>query len=118
MSARLLAPLAAAVAVVVLGSSIVTASLRSGQPHRSVVALRTAGGVRARHIRESNAQLFDTGYETCSALGLPRLARQYTLPISAEPAARAYAAQFEPAMRAGTYRGCVKALREPAATPP
>jgi hypothetical protein len=116
VSGRLLA-VVAAVALVLIGSATVTELLRPPGTQRSPTPLRAADGVRARQVRESNEQLFDSGYETCAALGLARLARQYALPRRPEAAARAYAGQFEPAMRAGTYRGCVKALRESAGNP-
>ncbi len=116
MSARVIV-LAAVVALLLLASGVVTGLLRPPRTQPSPGPLRATGGVRARQVQESNRQLFDTGYETCAALGLPRLARQYGLTPTPERAARAYAAQFEPAMRAGTYRGCVKALRESTGSP-
>lgn len=111
MSMRLLAA-AGVLALALLGSGAVTGLLRPPRAKRSVPALRAVDAVRARQVRESNEQLFDASYETCAALGLPRLARQYAVPPRPERAAGAYAAQFEPAMRVGTYRGCLKALRE------
>ncbi len=117
MSGRLVA-VAVVVALVLLGGGTLTELLRPRIAQRSPNPLRAADGVRARQVHESNQQLFDTAYETCAALGLARLARQYALAPRPEPAARAYAAQFEPAMRVGTYRGCVKALRESTASPP
>jgi len=116
VSGRLVA-VTVVVALVLLAGGALTELLRPRIAQRSPETVRAAHGVRARQVRESNQQLFDTSYETCAALGVARLARQYALAPSPDAAARAYAAQFEPAMRVGTYRGCVKALRESARSP-
>lgn len=62
-----------------------------------------------------NDYLYDSGYETCQALGLPALARLVHLPADPERVAAAFALRFDPQDRAGPRAGCLKGLTEPTA---
>ena len=68
----------------------------------------------ARDVAIKTDYLYDSGYETCEALGLQVLARR--LGTAARPAtvARAFAHRFDPSIRSGPRAGCYKSLTEPA----
>jgi hypothetical protein len=73
-------------------------------------AVQSRGDVRAADIKHKSADLYDTSYETCAALGFKRLRREPTR--GPREAARAWAAGQEPAVRASAYQGCLHGLRD------
>ncbi len=78
---------------------------------------RSLTGLRELNLRWGNEALVDITFETCNAFGLKSLAARYGVPASIEAVARAFAAEYEPGFREGSYAGCREGLeQEPGAT--
>jgi len=96
------------------GAYLVTPSPQSGR----VQPAGTSRPVDGRNLHDAalkNDYLYDSGYETCQALGLRALARLVGRPARPGLVAAAFARRFDPQDRQGPLAGCLKGLTEPTA---
>jgi hypothetical protein len=78
----------------------------------------TSRSLDGRNLHDAalkNDYLYDSGYETCQALGLRALARLEHVPANPRLAASAFAQRFDPQIRPGPHAGCLQGLVEPTA---
>jgi hypothetical protein len=83
--------------------------LGAGPTHNPKYASQSPAPDAARRAqtRWTNSQNEDDALETCTALGLNRLARRFGVPPKPAVVARAFARQWDPAFRSGAYTGCL-----------
>lgn len=113
---RSLALLAAIVATVAAAAYLLTPAIHPARPQTS----GTSRPLDRRNLHDAalkNDYLFDSGYETCQALGLRSLARTFGVPAVPARVAAAFAHRFDPQERPGPYTGCYRGLTEPTALP-
>jgi hypothetical protein len=83
--------------------------LGAGPTHNPKYASQSSAPDAARRAQErwTNSQNEDDALETCTALGLKRLAARFGVPAKPNVVARAFARQWDPAFRSGAYTGCL-----------
>jgi hypothetical protein len=107
-------PLLAILAIVLLfqirqPAYVTPTGLGAGPTHNPKYASQSTAPDAARkaQARWTNSQDEDDALETCTALGLKRMALRFGVPAKPNIVARAFASQWDPAYRAGAYTGCL-----------
>jgi hypothetical protein len=106
-----LVTVAVAAALALAAWQLLPSPAGGGATSTTTVATILGNGVRAKQIREQNDASYDDAYETCEAAGLGALAvRLHVSHPTPTTVARAFALGWDPAFRAGPYRGCLAGL--------